>query len=90
VPGGLPFMRWCYSIDVMRHQKTTGETIRQARLAGGWSQSELAALIGVRQETVSGWETDRMRPAVESAICLAELLGLDDWLKFRRVFKRAN
>ena len=71
----------------MGKRQTTGAAIKAARLAKGWSQAELAESIGVRQETVSGWECGRMVPRTGIAIAIAEVLGVADWLRFRRIFK---
>lgn len=32
-------------------------TIREARMRAGWSQTELAGRVGVRQSTVARWES---------------------------------
>jgi len=71
----------------MRKPQTTGVAIRKARQARGWSQAELAESIGVTQPTVSNWECDRMMPRAGMAIAIAEMLGLDEWRGFRRLFK---
>lgn len=38
------------------------KTIKSLRQCAGISQSDLANLIGVRQQTISEWETDAYRP----------------------------
>lgn len=39
-----------------------GERIRQARERRGWTQTELAAKVGVGYKTVSNWETGNTVP----------------------------
>jgi len=63
---------------------SSGETIRQAREKKGWSQTLLADYVGTRQETISAYERDLMKPGVEVAIILADLLSLDIRSTFRR------
>ena len=63
---------------------STGEVIRSAREKKGWSQTLLADYVGTRQETISAYERDLMKPGVEVAIILADLLGLDLRSTFRR------
>ena len=41
----------------------------------GLKQSELAERIGVRQNTLSTWETGRYEPDLESLVKMAELFG---------------
>ena len=41
---------------------TAGELVRQLRKGAGLSQSGLAALLGVRPNTVSRWENDERQP----------------------------
>ncbi len=47
--------------------------IHEIRKAAGMSQSALAALLGVTQPTISQYERDVTRPAVDHAIRLVEL-----------------
>ena len=49
--------------------------IKEFRLKLGLKQSELAERIGVRQNTLSTWETGRYEPDLESLVKMAELFG---------------
>lgn len=40
----------------------TGKEIKEKRKAKGWTQRELADLVGVTRETVTRWETEKMKP----------------------------
>lgn len=53
-----------------------GEAIRTARVARGWSQSELARRLGVHQATANGWENGRRTPSYEDVRRLEDLLGV--------------
>lgn len=53
-----------------------GERICECRKAKGWSQKELAALIGVSNKAVSKWETGAAAPKTETLIKLASALGV--------------
>lgn len=57
--------------------KELGGRIRVLREAKGWSQAELAALIGASQDAVSNWETGVRAPVLASVFRLAEALGVD-------------
>lgn len=54
-----------------------GERIRQYREAAGRSQASLAEQLGVRQHTISGWETGRTEPSRKQAQRIARALGVD-------------
>ncbi len=53
-------------------QMATGDQIRQARVAAGLTQTELARLSGVRQSNIAAYENGRRRP---SAAMVARLLA---------------
>ena len=55
----------------------TGEQIRKARLARGWSQTFLAEKIGVSTEAVSAWEREKYVPDEINTEALIDVLGLD-------------
>lgn len=50
--------------------------IKVARVAKGMSQKELAAYLGVKQNTLSQWETERNEVDLESLRKIAKLLGV--------------
>ena len=61
--------------SLARDPKQIGNAIRRARKALGWSQTELGAHAGLRQETVSLIETGH--PAARIETLLAVLAALD-------------
>ena len=66
---------------------TLGEIIRAGRLKRGWVQEDLARAVGVRQVSVSIWETNKGLPEPANVGRLIVLLDLDvtaTWLAFGR------
>ena len=57
---------------------TLKDIIREARLARGLSQYELADMLGVRNAAVSSWETGKMNPSPENMVALITVLDLDE------------
>lgn len=53
-----------------------GEIIRQARVAVGMSQRELAEHLGTHHAAVGAWELDQNHPDVENKIGLSAVLGI--------------
>jgi transcriptional regulator with XRE-family HTH domain len=53
-----------------------GEKIKEARLAKGLSQEQLAHLLGVRQNAISNIENGKSFPSLELALKAASLLDL--------------
>ncbi|MFG5411439.1 helix-turn-helix domain-containing protein [Piscinibacter sakaiensis] len=53
-----------------------GEQIRRRRILVGWSQSELAAKVGVSQMTVSNWESGKSQVRPEQKKAIYGLLGV--------------
>lgn len=51
--------------------------LEELRKKCGMTQSELATLAGVRQNTVSQWESGKRRPSVEVAKRVGAVLGFD-------------
>ena len=61
---------------------TIGEMIRAARVARGWSQTELviqlrAAWVDANGGGVSKWECGHIRPSTRALAAMVEVLGLD-------------
>ena len=54
--------------------KTLGSRIREARGRKGLRQKDVAAQLGVRDATISQWETNREKPGRERLLALAALL----------------
>ncbi|MGW5520028.1 helix-turn-helix domain-containing protein [Nocardia africana] len=52
----------------------TGDVIRQRRKVLGYSQTQLAKLVGSDQKTVSRWETDESEPTVSELVRLSDVL----------------
>jgi transcriptional regulator with XRE-family HTH domain len=50
--------------------------LRELRQARGFSQADLARLLGVSDYTVTRWETGQMRPTAGNARKLAKRLGV--------------
>jgi transcriptional regulator with XRE-family HTH domain len=54
----------------------SGAEIRAARLAKGWTQTDLAEELDVVLETVNRWETGVYQPPRRSEIALRTVLGI--------------
>lgn len=60
--------------------------IRELRLAGHITQTELAAALGVTKQSISNWENDNIQPSIDMLLRLADffsvstdyLLGLEN------------
>lgn len=57
---------------------------------GSKSQTELAQLCNVKQQTYSHWEVGRATPSVEKMILLERLLGVPKEILFSDVFNSYN
>jgi transcriptional regulator with XRE-family HTH domain len=55
---------------------TLGENIQQLRKAGGFSQEQLAEMIGVSRQAISKWETDQSQPEIEKLILLSKVFSV--------------
>lgn len=52
-------------------------TLKQARKKyGGYTQKELADLVGVSEMTISNWETGKTAPSIRLWKKLADVLGI--------------
>lgn len=58
--------------------ESVGKRLREARLARGWNQKDLASALGVGQQSVSRWERDLTTPAADLLDQLAELFPATD------------
>ena len=63
-----------------RNRRFNPDLLREARLAAGYSQAELARLVGVSLGTVKAWESGRRapKPATQRQVADALGLGFDD------------
>jgi transcriptional regulator with XRE-family HTH domain len=59
-------------------RRELGDRIRRLRREAGLTQVALAAGLGLRQSSVSEWETGRTAPEAGSLARLADILGLDE------------
>ena len=51
------------------------QNIQRTRLAAGFTQEQLAEVVGVSRQTVAKWESGETSPDLEHAATLAEALG---------------
>lgn len=60
----------------------TGQRIAEARKAMGFSQSQLAQLVGCESQTISLYERGRLSPGAERLLRIAETCGVEPrWLQ---------
>jgi transcriptional regulator with XRE-family HTH domain len=52
------------------------KTVRELRAERGWTQRQVATLLGVDQMTISGWERKRQRPFPIQLHKLCALFGV--------------
>lgn len=50
--------------------------LKKMREARGWSQGELARLLGVSRQTINAVETDKYDPSLPLALRMAKLFGI--------------
>ncbi|MDF3004041.1 MAG: immR 1 [Oscillospiraceae bacterium] len=62
--------------EIMK-DSTAGIIIRQARLACGMTQKQLAKRLGISDKAVSKWERGTGLPDVSLLLSLAEILDID-------------
>ena len=60
--------------------------LRVLRAEAGWSQGELAKILGVSRQTINAVETDKYDPSLPLAMRMAKVFGvaidaifLDEW-----------
>ncbi|MBK7407188.1 MAG: helix-turn-helix transcriptional regulator [Saprospirales bacterium] len=54
---------------------TLGDHLRKTRLDRGLSQPDLARILRVTTDTITGWELNRHKPGVNSIRAIMEFLG---------------
>lgn len=54
-----------------------GQAMQRQRLFIKMSQEELAATVGVKQSTVSRWESGDAAPTIENQLAIARALHID-------------
>lgn len=52
-----------------------GQRFRDARKQNGYTQQQIADLLGIEQSNISDWENNISRPEYENLIALAKLYG---------------
>ena len=57
-------------------KEKTGMLIKEARISKGYTQAELAAIIGVSNKAVSHWENGESYPDVGLLESLSSCLGI--------------
>ena len=62
--------------DSLGPQDSFGQRIVAARREAGLTQTQLAAAVGVREDTVASWEAGRRQPRVVHVRALARALGI--------------
>lgn len=62
----------------MKKQKDNSQppTLKDLRKRLGKSQSELADILGVKQQAVSLWESGQRMPSLDNAVKLAKAFGV--------------
>ena len=50
--------------------------LRVLRAEAGWSQGELARILGVSRQTINAVETDKYDPSLPLALRMAKLFGV--------------
>jgi len=55
--------------------KTLGDHLRKTRLDRGLSQPEVARILNVDPDTVTGWELNRNQPSLKHAKAITDFLG---------------
>jgi transcriptional regulator with XRE-family HTH domain len=67
--------------DIMEVKEAIGKRIRQARIAQGWTQRELADRLGLTAQNISDYERGRADPPSDVVLRLATLFDTPiDWL----------
>jgi len=56
---------------------TIGEKIKQSRVSKGWTQTELAEMVGVSTNLISKWENGERTPGNDTIPQLAGLFGIN-------------
>jgi predicted transcriptional regulator len=68
------------SILTLRHIKTFGDRLRAARIAGGLTLKQVAAMIGYTWIAVARWEKNKCLPKPSVLLHLRNIYGVgEDW-----------
>lgn len=52
------------------------EKIKALRLAGNYSQVDIAEKLSVTKQTISNWENNNIQPSIDMLIKIADLFGV--------------
>ena len=52
------------------------ETIKKLRVAGNYSQVDIAKKLSITKQTVSNWENNNIQPSVDMLVKIADLFGV--------------
>ncbi|MDE6585450.1 MAG: helix-turn-helix domain-containing protein [Clostridia bacterium] len=52
-----------------------GNRFREARKQNGYTQKQIADMLGIEQSNISDWENNITRPEYENLIALAKIYG---------------
>lgn len=67
------------------------EKIKSLRLAGNYSQVDIAEKLSVTKQTVSNWENNNIQPSVDMLVKIADLFGVStDYLLGRESIPRLD
>ena len=64
------------NLEQYRASYTFGQNLAALRSRAGMSQSRVAARLNVRQQTVTSWEHDKVRPSIERLVELCDVLNV--------------
>ena len=56
--------------------KSFGENLKYERKIAGLTQQQLADKMGIKQQQLSRWERDEIKPAVSSIVAIAKALDV--------------
>lgn len=62
-------------VRMLKAQRVSGHKIRQARLARGWSQAQLARAAKTSERNIVRWENSQNSPRLESVFAIAAATG---------------
>lgn len=57
--------------------KKRGELIKSARISKGLLQKDVAKMIGVKNNTIAGYESGVRKPDIDTAVSICLYLGID-------------
>jgi len=60
----------------MATDMTLGKKIKEARIKAGYTQEQLAQMLGVSRQAVTKWESDRGMPDIENLKLIGKFLGI--------------